>query len=663
MATVKAGPRVAETEAPKRTSTPEEPKYEALYYDQPPLPLPPAAVVHHRRRLFWWAVRYAAVVVVVFVGLLIPLIVFASDAFPDENATPEAIQAININKGPDDIGWDDVIEDILEQLQLWVVFYFVEKILICYLAVHYHYRRSNVGLTRTKDVHNALITLYEASLYLHPVNGSAFAEEDMIIRNAKGDVQASARMRVSSYLARLGIDGYSIMSLFGNFISDAPEAHWLRPGSSFSVIDRAWANPTSARALARRVWLSLVASGNTALTESDIAEVLGPDREKEAAEIFNTLDENDSGDIQMEEFVGIVTEAGKTRHNVYRTIADMDHCINTFDWLCLIIIAVVMIFFIAVRYVPALKQIQSILSSLAIGLSFAVGRTFNHLLTGIIFVFFDHPFDAGDVVSISAPGGATGSTYAVKRQSLLYTVFRRLDNNSELQIANDQLYQKGIDNYTRSGINRQSLSMFVDFRTSFKDLAKLRTILDKFLFDNPRDYVPGSLALNVTSLHELNKMELRLGFTHRNNWSDDKLRSQRSNKFHCALISACRAVPLYRPGKMLPSAGDNGNPVYTVQLNTTTELAENIQKEKDRRQGLRWDFEKPEAKEKNEEEAAAESHSETKPTASPQELEEEAFRAMTRTTPPKKSEDISADVETSRAVTGFRVPLSQGIFP
>ena len=315
------------------------------------------------------------------------------------------------------------------------------------------------------------------------------------------------------------------------------------------------------------------------------------------------------------------------------------------------------------RYVPALKQIQSILSSLAIGLSFAVGRTFNHLLTGIIFVFFDHPFDAGDVVSISAPGGATGSTYAVKRQSLLYTVFRRLDNNSELQIANDQLYQKGIDNYTRSGINRQSLSMFVDFRTSFKDLAKLRTILDKFLFYNPRDYVPGSLALNVTSLHELNKMELRLGFTHRNNWSDDKLRSQRSNKFHCALISACRAVPLYRPGKMLPSAGDNGNPVYTVQLNTTTELAENIQKEKDRRQGLRWDFEKPEAKEKNEEEAAAESHSETKPTASPQELEEEAFRAMTRTTPPKKSEDISADVETSRAVTGFRVPLSQGIFP
>ncbi|KAJ6437312.1 serine threonine protein kinase [Purpureocillium lavendulum] len=738
-----------------RSLTSEEPKYETLYYDQPPLPLPAAAKVHHRRRLFWWAVRYAIVVVVVFVGLLIPVIVYSADAIAeDEEPSPEVIEAtqyrnlvfylclwleitwiaavlsdlfglglpylfrfiaryvnsshqrywrifkfmrrpicflvttmisfvffavciifnpilaVNINKDPDTYSWADIIGDILEQLQLWVVFYFVEKILICYLAVHYHYRRSNVSLTRTKDVHNALITLYEASIYLHPAHGAAFAEEDVAIRNAKGDMQASARVRVSSYLARLGIDGYGIMSLFGNFISDAPQAHWLRPGSSFSVIDRAWASQTSARALARRIWLSLVASGNTALTEADIVEVLGPDREKEAADIFKVLDENDSGDIQMEEFVNIVTEAGKMRHNVYRTIADMDHCINTFDWLCLLIIATVMIFFIVVRYVPTLKEIQSILSSLAIGLSFAVGRTFNHLLTGIIFVFFDHPFDAGDVISISNPGAPSGISCVVKRQSLLYTVFRRLDNNTELQIGNDQLYLKSIDNYTRSGINRQAISMFVDFRTTFKDLAKLRTTLETFLVDNPRDYVPGSLALNVTSLHELNKMELKLAFTHRNNWSDDKLRAQRSNKFHCALVSACRMVPLYKPGNLLPPPGENGNPIYTRHFTTATEVTENIQKEKERRQGLRWDSGKAEvdwrmepAKATSETTTGEPALAEGKTGASPTSMEEEAFRMLTRVTPPTKSTAVSTGVEAHETVTGFRVPHSHGIFP
>lgn len=236
-----------------------------------------------------------------------------------------------------------------------------------------------------------------------------------------------------------------------------------------------------------------------------------------------------------------------------------------------------------------MKEIQSVLSSLAIGLSFAVGRTFHHLLVGIVFVFFDHPYDIGDVINVCNAGATTGIACTVKRQSLLYTVFRRLDNNCDLQISNEQLTQKRVENYTRSGINRQGLSLFVDFRTSFTDIMRLRGILEEFLAQNSRDYVPETLGLNVASLHELNKMELRIAFTHRNNWSDDKLRSQRSNRFHCALVSACRSIPLYKPGGMSPSSGENGNPMYTVQLDTSNELQENIKKEQARRHGLRWD--------------------------------------------------------------------------
>lgn len=242
-----------------------------------------------------------------------------------------------------------------------------------------------------------------------------------------------------------------------------------------------------------------------------------------------------------------------------------------------------------IAYVPAMKEIQSVLSSLAIGLSFAVGRTFHHLLVGIVFVFFDHPYDIGDVINVCNAGATTGIACTVKRQSLLYTVFRRLDNNCDLQISNEQLTQKRVENYTRSGINRQGLSLFVDFRTSFTDIMRLRGILEEFLAQNSRDYVPETLGLNVASLHELNKMELRIAFTHRNNWSDDKLRSQRSNRFHCALVSACRSIPLYKPGGMSPSSGENGNPMYTVQLDTSNELQENIKKEQARRHGLRWD--------------------------------------------------------------------------
>lgn len=228
-----------------------------------------------------------------------------------------------------------------------MAFYFIEKVAISYIAVHYHYRRTSTTLERAKNIQNALITLYEASIYLHQVNGSTFTEEDIIIRNAKGDMQGSTRVRISSYFARLGLDGYRFVSLFGSFISDDPNAHWLRPGSSYATIERAWANPAAAAALARRIWLSLVPRGKHGLTENDIVEVLGLDRAAEAKFIFKTLDENDDGDISLDDFVGMVTEAGKKKHNVLKTIVDMDHCINTLDWFFLFVIAAVMIFFIS----------------------------------------------------------------------------------------------------------------------------------------------------------------------------------------------------------------------------------------------------------------------------------------------------------------------------
>ncbi|EQB54017.1 mechanosensitive ion channel [Colletotrichum gloeosporioides Cg-14] len=592
---------------------------------------------------------------IAFLGTTLVTYIFFAACIVDNN-----LLAVNINKPADAFWWDDVVADVFQQLILWVCFYFIEKIFITYITIHYHYRGDNVKLTRTRELQNALITLYDASVYLHPPHRTLFAREDMLIRNAKGDAHASGRTRVSSYLARMGIDGYKMTSLFGNFISDDPNAHWLRPASTYAVIERAWASPVSAEALARRIWLPLVAEGKSGLTANDIIDVLGPYRKEEAIRIFKTVNENNSPDIRIEEFIGIVTEGGKTRHNIYRNMTNMDHCINTFDWFLLLILAAVMIFFIMVAYVPAIKQIQTILSSLAIGLSFAVGRTFHHLLVGIVFVFFDHPYDVGDVVNVYNPGSTVGTQCVVKRQSLLYTVFRRLDNGCDLQISNDRLSQKRIENFSRSGINRQGISMFVDFRTSFKDIIRLRTIMEEFLSNNSRDFVPESLGLNVVSLHELNKMELRLAFTHRNNWSDDKLRSQRSNRFHCALVAACRAIPLSKPGGMLPSAGENGNPMYTVQLNTTTELGENIKKEKDRRQGLRWDDVKSELHGSIDPSMSEEEATRSRLAAEAEKMrlakvtEEEAFLKLARLPMPSTEAGASSAVDVPGSATGLR---------
>jgi len=48
--------------------------------------------------------------------------------------------AVNIEDDANGFNWDDAIDDVLNQIIFWVVFYLVEKILVLYITVHYHYR-------------------------------------------------------------------------------------------------------------------------------------------------------------------------------------------------------------------------------------------------------------------------------------------------------------------------------------------------------------------------------------------------------------------------------------------------------------------------------------------------------------------------------------------
>jgi small-conductance mechanosensitive channel len=242
-----------------------------------------------------------------------------------------------------------------------------------------------------------------------------------------------------------------------------------------------------------------------------------------------------------------------------------DHLINTFDWIMLAFLAAIMLTFILVVWVPALKEIQETIKFFALGLAFAIGRTVHHFLAGVVFALFDHPYDTGDRIELWSGQSKDSVSLFVVRQSLLYTVFRRVDSWMEMQVGNEFLQQCRIENVTRSGSNRQAVSMMIDIRTTFKDLSFLRSELEDFLKmpDNKRDYLP-NLAMAIVGVHELNKLELRCIFTHRTNWSNEPLRAARSMRFMCALVAAIRKVPIIRPdGGPL---GQEGRPLYNVMM-------------------------------------------------------------------------------------------------
>ncbi|KAK4654983.1 hypothetical protein QC762_405790 [Podospora pseudocomata] len=487
-----------------------------------------------------------------------------------------------------DVGWVDLIDDFLEQGTLWAGFYFVWKIVMLYITIHFHSRSDHTKIAHSKDMHNALMALYEASIYLYPVGTPEFTEEDMMISNATMAGHGEHRIRATRYLARLGVDSYGITSFFGNFLSSDPKSHWLRPSSSYATVERAIANPKSAAALARRIWMSMVSVGKTTLTAEDIAEVLGPFRKEEAERYFKVLDEAEIGDLRLEEMEWTVAEAGRIRQNIYKSMHNADHCINTFDWVMLAALAAIMVYFILIFWVPSLKSIQETVKFLGFGLTFAVGRTIHHFLAGCIFILFDHPYDIGDRVELWSGQQKQSVSLIVVRTSLLYTVFKRVDNWMELQAGNEWLQQCRIENVTRSGSNRQAVSFNIDVKTSFKDLQYLKSELEAFLKhpDNKRDYLP-NLALAIVGLGEMNMLEMRCIVTHRSNWSNEPLRAARSMKFMCALVAITRQIPLGRPDQ--GTIGRDFNPAHYVMM-TPEEAKMNVESVKQQAEADRWDF-------------------------------------------------------------------------
>jgi hypothetical protein len=105
------------------------------------------------------------------------------------NTNGTAVTTANIGQFQDDmkstvITVQLVIDDILFTLILWAGLYFIEKVIILYITIHYN-ARSNFGkLQRSKDVISALAELYKTSTYLYPKHKGEFSTDDAIIHNS-----------------------------------------------------------------------------------------------------------------------------------------------------------------------------------------------------------------------------------------------------------------------------------------------------------------------------------------------------------------------------------------------------------------------------------------------------------------------------------------------
>lgn len=196
-----------------------------------------------------------------------------------------------------------------------------------------------------------------------------------------------------------------------------------------------------------------------------------------------------------------------------------------------------------------------------LSLSFVFAGTAQEVLSSCIFLFVKHPFDVLDRVDIGS------DQLVVKHISLLYTVFKYVNNHKLTQVPNTVLNSLWIQNISRSEAMREQLLLYVSFDTSLEDVQLLKNEMQAFVNDkeNSRDFQP-DIDVEVTGIAEMNKLELKVEIRHNSNWSNETVRAARRSKFMCALVLALRKIPINAPGGGGAALGSADQPTYAVSV-------------------------------------------------------------------------------------------------
>ena len=331
--------------------------------------------------------------------------------------------------------WVKTLETILGALFVSSAVFLVEKAIVQLIGVSYHQRSFANRIKDSKRQIHLLGLLYDASRTLFPMYCPEFAEEDYIIndsiemmlggKHARSKSGTVTPMRIIGDVGRIG---GKVTSAFGNIASEITGKNVFNPNSAHSIVLEALEKLRTSEALARRIWMSFVVEGRDSLYPEDFAEVLGPAYKKEAEEAFGVIDDDENGDISLDEMVRKVIEMGKERKAIGEGMKDIGQALGAFDKVLLFVVLLIVIFIFLAFFQSSFVTVIASAGTALLSLSFVFAVTCQEFLGSCIFLFVKHPYDVGDRVVIN------DVQLIVERISLLYSVFTRTDTQQVSQV-------------------------------------------------------------------------------------------------------------------------------------------------------------------------------------------------------------------------------------
>ncbi|EHA22162.1 hypothetical protein ASPNIDRAFT_40917 [Aspergillus niger ATCC 1015] len=400
--------------------------------------------------------------------------------------------------------WEKSIKNILFALFVCSLIFLAEKTMVHLISISYHRKQFDARIKESKRNVYLVALLFDASRHMFPMYCKEFQEEDAaisdsILRSAAIKTRTGSSSAPLRLIRGVGQNvhqfGNKVTAAFGDVAHELTGKQVFNPTSTRSVVTQALEHRRTSEALARRIWMSFVIEGRDALYFDDICEVLGAGMEAEAEECFHMLDRDGNGDISLEEMILAIGEVRRLRKSLNNSLHDVDQAIHVLDNLLLTVAGIIAILVFVSFVTSGFGTVIAAGATSLLSLSFVFSTTAQEVLGSCIFLFVKHPFDVGDRVEIS------DKPYFVERISLLFTVFRNVNDHRITQVPNVVLNTLWIDNFTRANAMHERLTVPVSFETTFSNVQLLQEEMESFSLQRRGMGASSSYSEGLTAEH------------------------------------------------------------------------------------------------------------------------------------------------------------------
>ncbi|BGP19258.1 hypothetical protein JCM10213_008223 [Rhodosporidiobolus nylandii] len=414
----------------------------------------------------------------------------------------------------------------------------VEKLVIQIIAHNFHKKSYEDRILEQKFQISALVSLYLNSRDIgrsdtldgamsRPKNRRQLSDPTLLVKKALKGAQKVAQ---------------TATTVIGTVASEIAGERVLQPNSPASMVTAALQSTNKTKHLARRIYYSFCPQYRDGLVLADISRCF---RNKEEADrAFAIFDRDQNGDATIDEVEMACLDIHRERLALSRSMRDIDSAVGRLDNIIMTIWYIVAILIMAGMLDASFNTLVASAGTFILGLSWLIGTTAQEILASIIFLFIKHAYDVGDRVEID------GVAYIVLEMHLLSTIFKKIDG-TVTQAPHSLLNTKFVLNYRRSGPIFESVTWDVDFSTPFEKIEALRSRMIEFLQQERRDFIP-ALDISVTDFPAQGKMTLSAPINFKSNFQNGALKTQRRNKWMCALKVAMAELQIFGPG----GAGD-----------------------------------------------------------------------------------------------------------